>query len=532
MQRFEKSRLELAVKSGIALIALVVSYCLFTAIHLHLFVSQAKPATNLANPPRVQKFVWLEVVLIITAVLMAKVGLSAARPDSPQRELLARSNPFAHLLWGLCGAYVLLVYYPLPPHGHHTEKALLASGFLLVWSLLAIVRPRTLNAPKASPLVVTLKVVLVNVLVFIVVGELILRLADPLLASQGFFGGKHTPAHLTPHAPVLGSIGRSNSQGFRDRERAIDRANVAKRVVAIGDSQTYGAGVTYDDAFPTLLEKRLQQEEARNEVINLGVPGWEPPEELHLLKVYGLQFKPDLVLVNFYIGNDIIRRRGAYTERPLIVAGQSYYVHATGNMIHDALSPDRSFLYHHLNYLIQVGSVYLKNWQREPSKKGADLGITLRSRQGYLQELDERTDIYLIHPPQEVQLQWEKTLQVLTEFRDVLHGQGIRMLLVLLPDHVQVDQQLRQEFLVARGEESSLFDFERPQTMLKEWGARNGVPVVDVLPRFREAALGKPLYYDTDLHMTAAGHQLISDTVWAPLSALLTSAVQAGRASE
>ena len=111
---------------------------------------------------------------------------------------------------------------------------------------------------------------------------------------------------------------------------------------------------------------------------------------------------------------------------------------------------------------------------------------------------------------------------MLTEFRDVLNGQGIRMLLVLLPDHVQVDQQLRQEFLAARREDSSLFDFERPQTLLKEWGTQNGVPTIDILPRFREAAVGEPLYYDTDLHMTVAGHRLVSDAVWPSLSALLT----------
>ena len=95
--------------------------------------------------------------------------------------------------------------------------------------------------------------------------------------------------------------------------------------------------------------------------------------------------------------------------------------------------------------------------------------VPIRTRRQYLEELDGRTDIYLVHPPQEIIVHWEKTVQVLTEFRDLPAGQGIRMLLVLLPDHVQVDQELRQEFLTARGENPSLFDFERPQRMLKEW---------------------------------------------------------------
>ena len=297
MERVDERNSGVAVWSGIALVALAASYCVITAIHIHAFVSQAKPATNIASPPRVQKFIWMEMMLVGTALLMGRVALSAGKPDSPQRELLSKANPAAHLIWALCGAYILLVYYPLPPEGHHTDKALLTSGLLLVWALVALLRPTILSGLKTSRIVATAKVVLINLLIFIVVSEVTLRLVDPFLAGLGLFGGRHTPAHLTPHAPVLGSIGRTNSQGFRDRERAFDRTNVAIRVLALGDSQTYGAGVTYDEAFATLLEKRLQEKEPRSEVINLGVSGWEPPLELHLLKIYGLQFKPDMVLL-------------------------------------------------------------------------------------------------------------------------------------------------------------------------------------------------------------------------------------------
>jgi acetyltransferase AlgX (SGNH hydrolase-like protein)/GDSL-like lipase/acylhydrolase family protein len=510
---------KLALRSGIGLVVLATSYCLLTAVHLHRYVSQAKPATNIASPPRVQKFIWMEIMLIAAALLMGKTAVSAATADSPQRALLSKSHPITHMLWALCGAYVLLVYYPLPPEGHHTDKGLLTSGLLLVWSLAAVIRPTALGAMKSNRIVTTTKLVLANLLIFIVLAELSLRLADPFLASLGLFGGKHTPAHLTPHQPVLGSIGRTNSHGFRDRERTFDRTNVAIRVLAIGDSQTYGAGASYDETFSTLLEKRLQGKEPRSEVINLGVSGWEPPLYLHLLKIYGLQFKPDLVLLNFYVGNDIITRRGVSLERPLIVAGQSYYVHSTGNAIHDAISPDRSFLYHHLNYIVRVGGIYLAN--RGRVQAGEVPWIPIRTRKQYLEELDQRTDIYLVHPPQEIVLQWEKTFQVLTEFRDILHGKGIRLLLVLLPDHLQVDSNLMQEFLTARQEDSSLFDFERPQRMLKEWASNNGVPTVDVLPRFRQTAIQEPLFYETDLHMKPAGHRLVGETVWLPMWTLL-----------
>ncbi|HEY6085576.1 MAG TPA: hypothetical protein VIU63_09285, partial [Nitrospira sp.] len=69
-------------------------------------------------------------------------------------------------------------------------------------------------------------------------------------------------------------------------------------------------------------------------------------------------------------------------------------------------------------------------------------------------------------------------------------------------------------------EDPRRFDFDRPQRLLKEWAARNGIETIDVLPEFREVARQKPLFYDTDLHMTTAGHRLVADMIWPTLSSL------------
>jgi hypothetical protein len=519
----------LAVKIGIAIFAVAAAYCVFTAGHIHFYVLQAKPASALADSPRVGKLLWLEGLLAVTGLCFLALMRLFIRQSSPHMTLLSEMTLSSQLLWTLLIGYVLLVYYPLPPHAHHTEKVLLAVGSLFVWSVVAIFRPVVLSAFFQRRFLEVVKWASVNFLVFVMLGEAVFRLIDPFLASQGLFGSKQTPAQLKPHAAVLGSIGRSNSQGFRDKERRVSRDNVALRIVAVGDSQTYGAGVTYDQAFPTLLEKHMQQIEPRSEVINLGVPGWEPPEELHLLKMYGLQFQPDLVMLNFYIGNDIIRRRGAYRESPLVVAGQSYYLHSIDNWIHDTFSPDRFFLFHHVNYLIRVGGVHLRELLHRSAEGSGDLGITLRTRKGYLQELDERTDIYLVQPTQEVQWQWERTKQTLAEFKQVLAARDIRFLLVLLPDHIQVDAQLRREFLEARGADQHLFDFTQPQRLLVEWSEENGVPVLDLLPIFQQAGTTKgKLYFETDLHMTESGHRLASEGIWPAIGGLSGTASSSG----
>ena len=514
----------LSINVGIGILASALVYCLFTAIDLHLYVLHAKPATALADPPRVWKLVLLEGLLIVASVSVPWLVILSLRRSPAHVELWSGAAPYTSLLWATLIGYVLLVYYPLPPHGHHTEKVLLAVGVLLLWTAVAILRPGVLGSFSRSRFLGAVKWACVNFLVFVMLGEAVFRLVDPMLESQGFFGDKQTPAHLKPHAPVSGSIGRSNAQGFRDKERTLSRGDVAIRIVSMGDSQTYGAGVTYDQTFSTLLEKRLQEGEPRSEVINLGVSGFETPEELHLLKMYGLRFQPDLVLLNFYVGNDVLTRRGAYRESvPIVVAGRSYYVHATGNLIHDTFSPDRWVLYHHINYLIQVGGIYVRGLLYPPSEGSGVLGFALRTRKGYLQELDERTDIYLVQPTEEVQLQWELTKRTLAEFKQVLDARHVPFLLVLLPDHVQVDPQLRGEFLDARGVDQHLFDFKRPQLLLTDWSHENGIPVVDLLSIFQQAAKDEKLYFDTDLHMTVAGHRLVSEGIWPAIDASLTT---------
>ena len=166
-----------------------------------------------------------------------------------------------------------------------------------------------------------------------------------------------------------------------------------------------------------------------------------------------------------------------------------------------------------------------------PSEGSSVLGIALRTRKGYLQELDERTDIYLVQPTEEVQLQWERTKRTLAEFKQVLDARHIRFLLVLLPDHVQIDAQLRREFLDARGVDQHLFDFGRPQRLLTEWSQENGVPVLDLLSIFQQSSTDEKLYFDTDLHMTEAGHRLASAGIWPALEASLATVLRGTRSS-
>lgn len=95
-----------------------------------------------------------------------------------------------------------------------------------------------------------------------------------------------------------------NSLGFRDREFALDRGDET-RILAVGDSFTYGWGVAADESFPKLLEFNLRQTGDRVEIANLGQPGASPSTYARIADKAIPILKPDLVVVFILQGDDL-----------------------------------------------------------------------------------------------------------------------------------------------------------------------------------------------------------------------------------
>jgi hypothetical protein len=89
------------------------------------------------------------------------------------------------------------------------------------------------------------------------------------------------------------------------RDRAGEaRPATAHRIVSIGDSHTYGAGIPADQSYPAYLQGFLDVEApGQYSVINLGVPGTNTTQVLHRLPVYVSLYQPDVVIVWCGINN-------------------------------------------------------------------------------------------------------------------------------------------------------------------------------------------------------------------------------------
>jgi lysophospholipase L1-like esterase len=90
-----------------------------------------------------------------------------------------------------------------------------------------------------------------------------------------------------------------NRFGFREREippKSADRV----RIVAVGDSFTYGLGILHDEVWPAQLEASLNQADPRFEVFNFGMIGFNSCQIDRATELFVVDTQPDMVLVGWF----------------------------------------------------------------------------------------------------------------------------------------------------------------------------------------------------------------------------------------
>lgn len=96
------------------------------------------------------------------------------------------------------------------------------------------------------------------------------------------------------------TAGHINALGLRGPERTLRKPTGVFRVVCVGGSTTFGAGIVGDEkTWPARLESRLAaaRPAAKIEVLNAGVPGYTTAENLIYLGLRLVDMQPDLVVL-------------------------------------------------------------------------------------------------------------------------------------------------------------------------------------------------------------------------------------------
>lgn len=118
--------------------------------------------------------------------------------------------------------------------------------------------------------------------------------ADPLI------GHEHAPNR---QARLMGVDFRTNSQGLRDRELAIERVPGKLRIAMLGDSLTVGWGVPVEDTFSKRIERMYAAAGIDAEVINFGVGNYNTVQEVQAFLATGHRYRPDVVVLNYFVND-------------------------------------------------------------------------------------------------------------------------------------------------------------------------------------------------------------------------------------
>lgn len=94
-----------------------------------------------------------------------------------------------------------------------------------------------------------------------------------------------------------------DARGFRN-----PRASREARIVALGDSMTYGQGADRDRSWPAQLARLTGRD-----VYNMGIGGWGPVQALLQLDL-ALSLDPEAIVFAFYLGNDLYDAYAAIYE--------------------------------------------------------------------------------------------------------------------------------------------------------------------------------------------------------------------------
>jgi len=138
--------------------------------------------------------------------------------------------------------------------------------------------------------------------------EMVVRLARPQIRER-YPDGLYLPSATRQYRmrpafrgvfryPEFTTPVRINGQGLRaERDYGPPEAG-RRRILAVGDSFTMGYSVVEERTWVRLLGPPW-------EVLNAGVPGYSTWQELAWLEEEGWAFRPEIVLLGFFLGNDI-----------------------------------------------------------------------------------------------------------------------------------------------------------------------------------------------------------------------------------
>jgi lysophospholipase L1-like esterase len=404
---------------------------------------------------------------------------------------------------------------------------------------------------KPTALAVRARWLLPRLTLFVVVFVIALKVID-LVWGAAFHSPQRYLLHLTPNFRQRHTSSefdyefRTNALGLRGPNIPFKKPVDTFRIALLGDSFVAGNGVSEANSFPSRLESLLnhtglnntnnESAHSKTEVINLGCTGISTIRALDLYETIGKRFHPDLVVLVYYVGNDLTGVVQEQTQaefaawRPAGIRGRAVYAlapnlylewklrHPVTSVMGRVLRSQSAADFPTALYDLANGAGYDA---RLVSQRYLAVPPDIRQRieQGQISEhrvllacLDPAAQRQAIFPSDDLfTIAWPRTETHLNRLKSAAQRDGANFVLLIIPTASQIDREAL-EFNRKLGYEVEANWLIRESTItnaLLTWAKSTKTPALDLTGPFRKS-LDK-LYFTEDTHLTPTGHAHLAE---------------------
>lgn len=397
--------------------------------------------------------------------------------------------------------------------------------------------------PELKKIVFGASLLCIGLLVALFALEAVVRVLGLAQQTKSFY--QPDPLIGTRHVPYANGIWQKkgifsievkfNGEGFRDVDHAVKKPKGVRRIIVLGDSYVEAMQVEFQQAFYSVLEKRLNTESGKGtvEVINFGVSGFGVPQYYLALKHYGYKYDPDLVILAVTTGNDI---RNAHPDLELDKYRPYYLFNEKGEMY---LQPPQqqntvsmsilpSLVRNIVTLLFPQSYIYVNQtigpriWAFRAQQKNANTAKPEAAKSDAAKtspprpEISIDTYVYGVPYTKPWADAWKATLELIKMMKHELDERGAKLLVVTITDSdAQIDGSLQKQ-LDGLKVGNLQWDAERPVKILDKFCRQQGIEFLPLLYGFRQEyrKTHEKFHFVGDGHWTARSHELSASLLY------------------
>lgn len=323
-----------------------------------------------------------------------------------------------------------------------------------------------------------------------------------------------------------------NDEGFRDADHGLRNDSGKYRIVNLGDSFTWGHGVEIDEAYVKVLERL----DPNIETVNMGGLGRDPQGELLVYLTRALKYDQNLVMMGFYLGNDLAPKfPDANTSPPRFGYNEDGFldyigarktpeeVRAIRIKQEEKFAPNKYrrwdkrvhywFIrnFHSYTYLDNLQDHFAEIVKSSVAYNRAAKWLGKENRRGY-----GFLNYCLKQEPEAIRRNWKLLEDILRTLKHFTEHSGAELFLVFIPHVVQTSDPVYRRTLNRLGiDNPDLFDLGQPNRKLAALCDKLDIGHIDLLPAMIEETKRRGLlYFRRDPHWTAEGHRIAGEAIY------------------